>query len=355
VITTRSVILVLRIEASLLALALALLIGHGAHHAWRARRLGPRLASARRSLTEALAADAPELTTGALRARLPVEQMVVVLGELAPNLTGGHRRLLTRAAGDAGLLTRAGGLCRSRSWRRRLRGARLFTLLGGGTASVPRLLDDPRAEVRAQAAEWAGGHPAEHETVARLVALLDDDDVLCRFAVDDSLLRLGSPAIAPLVEHLRRARGDAARRAMRIATSLADARLYEPALEHCRDPEPGARAAAAALIGALGGARGTGVLQALLADPAAPVRAAAAAALGRLRHWPAAPSLAVLLADEAWDVRRAAALALRELGGAGTLVLQRSLSHPDAFARDMARHVLDLPANAERTAACRFL
>lgn len=338
---THTVIVLLVIEGSLLALALALLIGHGAHSAWRERRLRPRRSTARRALYEALDAVSPELAADALTARLPFDEKVSLIGELAPSLAGSRRELLTRAAGDVGLLARADALCSSRSWRRRLRGARLFTLLGGGTSVVPRLFDDPRAEVRAQAAEWAGGHPAEEEMIEHLVELLGDEHTLCRFTVEDALLRIGRPAIAPLAEHLRGAHGDAARRALRIGTAIADPRLLEPALERCRDPDAEIRAAAAALLGALGGARAAQALQTLLGDAEAAVRAAAAGALGRLRHWPAATVLAALLADEAWDVRRAAGLALRELGGVGKLLLQRSLAHPDAFARDMAHHVLD--------------
>lgn len=347
-ITTHTVIVVLVVEGIGLALALMLLVGHGAYVAWRSRRLAPRLAIARRALREALEAEIDGPAADALSARLPFAMKVVLIGELSQQLTGGRRLLLTRAAGDAGLLARAAERCASRSWRRRLRGARLFTLLGGGEATMPRLFDDRRAEVRAQAAEWAGGHPAEEATIARLVQLLGDEHPLCRFTVEDALVRLGSAAIAPLAEHLLTARGDPARRALRIGTMIADARLLEPALQRCHDPEPEVRAAAAALLGALGGARGAQALESLAADPAAQVRAAAADALGRLHHWPAASRLADLLGDRAWDVRRASALALRDLGGVGTLLLQRSLTHTDAFARDMARHVLDIPRPADR-------
>ena len=85
----------------------------------------------------------------------------------------------------------------------------------------------------------------------------------------------------------------------------------------------------------------------LLSDPEPDVRAAAAHALARLRHWPAAASLAQLLHDPAWDVRYAAGLSLRALGGPGLLFLRRSTTDADAFAAEMATHVLDLPAAEE--------
>ncbi|MEA2156997.1 MAG: hypothetical protein QOE11_3137, partial [Solirubrobacteraceae bacterium] len=213
-INTHSVIVLLIVEAAMLAFALALLVGHGAYVAWRSRRLAPRLALARRGLCEALEAGADARAAEALSMRLPFAMKVVLIGELSPQLTGSRRLLLTRAADEAGLLARAAARCTSRSWRRRLRGARLFTLLGGGDAVLPRLFDDRRAEVRAQAAEWAGGHPEEDATIARLVALLGDEHPLCRFTVEDALVRLGSAAIVPLAEHLLTARGDPARRAL---------------------------------------------------------------------------------------------------------------------------------------------
>jgi HEAT repeat protein len=103
------------------------------------------------------------------------------------------------------------------------------------------------------------------------------------------------------------------------------------------------RARAAALTGAIGGRAAVETLVRLLHDPAAEVRASAAHALGKLEHWPAAASLAALLRDPAWDVRRAAALALRAMGAPGLLLLRRSTSDEDRFARDIARQALELP------------
>ena len=66
---------------------------------------------------------------------------------------------LNAAARERGVIADAERECASRRWRRRLHAVRVLSLLGGGEEAVPPLLDDPRAEVRAQAAEWAAGHP----------------------------------------------------------------------------------------------------------------------------------------------------------------------------------------------------
>jgi HEAT repeat protein len=56
----------------------------------------------------------------------------------------------------------------------------------------------------------------------------------------------------------------------------------------------------------------------------------------------AVPPLAQALTDSSWWVRRHAAYALMALGEDGPEALRRiAASSPDAYARDMAREVLD--------------
>ena len=77
----------------------------------------------------------------------------------------------------------------------------------------------------------------------------------------------------------------------------------------------------------------------LLRHPEPTVRAAAARALGKLGEWPSAPARAQALRD-------AARLGLRSLGSPGILLLRRSLSDEDQFAREISRQVLEIPASA---------
>jgi hypothetical protein len=339
----RDVLLVVAmVEAALLALAVALLVGHAALAKHRARRLRPRLRAARTAAAGALEASGVDAEAARRIAALPARWQIRLVADLARQLDGERSRRLTELAARVGLVERAERWCGQRRWWRRLWGARLLTALGAGTPRVLDLLADPRPEVRAQAAEWAGGQQGA-EPIRRLLDLLDDERPLCRFAVKDSLLRRGGAAAAPVAEYLARGSAGRPQEALEVAAGIAGPRLLEPALTHAASPEAAVRAQAATLLGAIGGGLATERLTALLGDEDAAVRAAAAGALGRLGHWPAAARLQERLADPAWAVRRAAALALREMGAPGALLLRRAREHPDRFARDMAQQVLDLP------------
>ena len=278
---------------------------------------------------------------------LPPHLLTKLFGYIDRTLTGNERACLTRLGLETGLSDLAERYCHSRLWWRRLEGARLLTLIRTGDQVVPGLLEDPHPWVRAQAAEWAGVHPTA-EVIEKLLTLLADPSGLCRFTVQDSLIRIGPPAIDPLLEFLNTHSGAVLEPALEVALSLAEQRFSEPALKLCTDVSPRVRALAASLLGALGGSESVEVLTSLLEDPVPEVRAAAAGSLGKLHHWPAAKWLAGALRDHAWIVRREAGLALRAVGSPGILFLRRSLSDHDPFAADMAKQVLDLPDMSER-------
>jgi hypothetical protein len=349
--------LLLSVALALAALLLATLVLLVAHGTWRAlsdARWRRPLAEARAALAHT--ADRLELSPGDAKAleRLPDERRIDLFAELAQSVAGAPRSALAEAARELRVIDRAERLCGSRAWRRRLRGARLLTTLGGGEDAVPPLLADPRPEVRAQAAEWAAGHGSE-DNVRRLTAMLDDPLGLARFTVMDSLIRLGGAAVEPLRDTIagrgvagswregRVGGGPSAVAALRVGAAIGDPRLAPAARERLEDEDPAVRAWAVRLLGAVGGDENATAVVGRLDDPAEEVRAAAAVALGRLGHWPAAPALAARLSDASWLVRRNAALALRSLGPAGELLLGRALRADDRFARDIARQTLDLP------------
>lgn len=339
-------ILLLALIVQVLAAGIALLtvLIHALYLRWWEHFYRSRTGRGRLAIVEAL--DEGTLRPEALQllCSLPFRLQVVLFVELAPNLSGIQRQRLTRLARDVGLLDRGERRCASRFWWRRLQGARLLTILGGGDSVLPAMFGDRRFEVRAQVAEWAAEHP--HESVIEsLVEMLGDEKTLCRFTVQDSLLRLGAAAVGPLTNRLltgRRSRHEATA-ALTVAGGLSDPRLLEPALHLTSDDRADVRALALSVIGGLGGKEAIHVLLDRLSDPSAPVRAAAARSLGKLEHWPVAAPLAKLLRDESWEVRREAGLALRALGTPGLLLLRRSLNDRDRFAADMAKQILDLP------------
>jgi HEAT repeat protein len=161
--------------------------------------------------------------------------------------------------------------------------------------------------------------------------------------VKDALARIGRPTIAPLTRFLATRHATALEAGLQVAVVLADPAMLSAAVTASRDTEPGTRARAATLAAALGGSMVIPRLSELLHDPEPEVRTASVGGLARLEYWPVAPQIATMLRDPAWNVRREAALALRALGPTGTLLLRRALTDRDAFARDAARQVLDLP------------
>jgi|GEM_PF-621060 len=337
---------VLRGEIILLVAFLLLFFGHGVWLAWYRRRSYPLLVLARQALVTALEAEeipnAERNQVAALSVRLQIRMFV----SIAPSLGGVQRQRLAALAREMNLTTRATARCRSRFWWRRLQGARLFTLLGGGHSVMPPLFRDRHPAVRAQVAEWAIDYPSA-VNIDSLLSLLSDPIGLCRFTAQDSLLRMGNVVIEPLVHYLAYHSGREVEAAVQVAEGLADPRFLAPALVLCRDESPRVRALAATLLGALGGSEGVEVLTSLLTDASPEVRAAAARTLGKVRHWPAAARLAGLLRDQTWIARQAAGLALRSLGAPGYLFLRRFCTDSDQFAADMAKQVLDLPEEME--------
>ncbi|MBM4255857.1 MAG: HEAT repeat domain-containing protein [Deltaproteobacteria bacterium] len=333
------------VEGIALSVLVVWFLGHGLLLQRYKRWSQPLLDQAREALTVAL--DNPSRGRELLEPfrKLPIRLQIRLFSELLPTLSGEQKQWLTNLGRELRLTTRAERQCRSRLWWRRLRGARLITLLGAREAVMLPLLVDRNPYVRAQAAEWAVNRP-DAATVDILLALLSDPDGWCRFAVQDSLLRMGGNVLDRLVVYLSTHAGHEVKAPLQIAINIADPRLLPPAITLTRDHISEIRALAATLLGSLGGAQATEVLTALLTDADPAVCASATRALGKLSHWPAAATVASLLRDQVWEVRKEAGLALAALGAPGVLFLNRALKGSDPSAADMARHVLDLTSHA---------
>lgn len=347
---------VIRVELGFLVLALGLFFAHGTWLLVFGRRIVRHTSIGRAALVAALerasltesensniaVADFPEVAQ--LR-RIPKELTAGLFLELSRNVAGAGNIALRELADVIGLTRRARKMCRSRRWTHRLTGARVLCQLGEPDPVIGALLRDPAAAVRAQAAEWAGAFPRAN-LIGEMLDLLGDSETLCRFAVEDALLRMGPTVVPPLTEFLSGHSGAAAESGMKVAASMPDPLFLDSGLRFSNAGDPALRSAAAELLGAVGGESSSERLVALLDDVDAGVQAEAARALGKMIHWPAGPRLAQLLCHSNWKVRHAAGRALRSIGGSGVLLLRRATRSADPFAADMAQLILGLPEAA---------
>lgn len=335
--------MVLFAESLALGLGITCLVAHAVWWWWYDRWIAGHVNRVRAALREALAEGDARPAFARDFVRLPMRLQIYLLAELAPHLTGAERQALRRLARHAGLLDKAERLCRSWFWSRRLFGAKICTLVGHPADVVLTLLADRHPSVRAQAVEWALHRP-EPAVVDALLAMLGDRDGRCRFAAQDTLVKLGHAAVAPLIAYLPSASRAGTLGALDVALTIADARLLGPARALAGSPDAGIRARAVALLGALGSADGVALVVTALDDADARVRQSALRALGGLAHWPAAPRVAALVLDPVWDVRRQAALCLRALGAPGAIYLRQLRGSHDPVAASVARYALDLSA-----------
>ena len=332
---------VLAAELVLVVVFAVVIVLSAAYSRWQSSRWDAFLSRGRATLIRALASDTAGDEVGAL-VRLPHAVRVELTLEFGPSLAGRDLARLAALCEMIGVVALAERLCRSTFWWRRLRGARLLTALDHESVAMRALLRDGSPTVRAQALVWAAGR-VDPVVIDELVRHLADPERLCRFTVQDSLLRLGRPAAAALARFLEAGRDAGLEDGLTVARGLAQPELLPPAMALASHDSSDVRARAVAVLGVLGGDASIRVLTERLADSSAVVRAAAAKATGHLGYWQASSDLARLLGDTSWPVRREAALALRRMGGAGLLTLRRALRAENPFAADMARQVLDLP------------
>ncbi len=300
-----------------------------AHH-WAATIVldaGPNLEAASRDLS-----------------RLPMPLLAEVLQQLASDTTGESKRRLRVVAENAGLNRRIERLSRRRRWQKRVQAAHLLMLLPSGAPERELLLTDRHPFVRARAIE-----SLSPSGVGRFSSLLLDslghESPAVQTATQHALARGGSDCVPTIVDGLDRSLSGlldptAAVRLMQVAAELPDPRLTGSLLAFADHDDFRLRQLTASSLGRGIFPEPEVHLRPLLADPMADVRAEAARAVGIGRVMSLAPALGRLLGDPQWQVRRDAGSALALLGPPGHIVLRCHLRDDDAFARDMAKHVL---------------
>ncbi len=332
------------LESSLFGFFALIMLVRAAWIPARVRRLSARLDSARDALfaylTDPSARRDPVLEQ---LERLPQPQQLALLGGLSRQLDGLERVRLEALASSLGLVDAAVAACASDTWWKRLQGVRTLLLLGSPSSIPFEMVRDPHALVRAEAVRRWANTPIEG--IPHLLALLDDPTPVGRFAVQDALLRIGSPVTRALGEHLVKARPLGLTAAIEVAARLADSSHLKPGLALSYYETFEVRAAAAGLLGALGGAESRERLLHMLEDQSSLVREATLSALAGMGEWSVAPTVARLLRDDEWSVRRRAALSLAHFGSAGKLYLMKASEEPGP-AGEMARYALSLPDSA---------
>ncbi len=336
---------VMFVEIALLVLAVGVFFTHGLWLFLNHRRVLRLTETARESLARLVTRGTINVEDIELLRQLRHDVQVTVFLETSRNLTGSGKERLRFVAHEVSLLDRARKLCESRLWTRRLRGARLLSRMDVTDPIVVKLLADPNAAVRAQAAEWAAAQPSA-AIISTMLTMLADPATQARFAVQDALLRMGTMIAEPLAAFLETHTGQPAESGMRVAGAIGSAAFLPAANRFSADEDVSVRVAATNLLSAIGDVSSAERLTVLLKDQDLRVRAAAAHGLGRMRHWQSGSQLAECLRDSAWQVRREAGLALRAIGAPGALLLRRALKGDDRFASDMAQQVLDLPEAA---------
>lgn len=231
-------------------------------------------------------------------------------------------------------------MSRSRFWHRRVRAARLSLILPESEDVTRRLLNDPRAPVRAAVIESFGVDRIATHAPA-LLAALSDRNKSVRFTAQQALLRGDGRLVAPVANALPELDGEAALRCLEVAANLRDPRLLPIIRLHLESPNPLARRLVAHATPFGVPEHQLYFLINLLGDPDPVVRVAAIEAVSRLDSEWLAAQLGRAMGDTSWEVRRAAGEALARLGDIGLLVLRGVIRCDDPYARDMAQQVLD--------------
>ncbi|MCE9579326.1 MAG: HEAT repeat domain-containing protein [Deltaproteobacteria bacterium] len=180
--------------------------------------------------------------------------------------------------------------------------------------ALGKALDDPRAEVRAEASAGLGVL-GDERAVPGLLRRLDDGDAAVRQCAAIALGALGhADAWEPLAQALREGPADLRYQAASSLAELDPPRAYEPLVAALDDGDPQVLAAIALALGAIGDGRAVAHLARLLDHADVSVRFDAAYALAQLDDGRGRDVLATALGDSerAWD----AIASLERLGGA---------------------------------------
>jgi HEAT repeat protein len=234
-----------------------------------------------------------------------------------------------------------------RRWAQRMRAATRLGYMNHENAipALMRALNDEYLDVRLAAAH----------ALAQLGAIQTVRSILRSLALPSAwplqrsaeiLYEMGAEVIDPLLNFL----GDknplshdpSVVVAVRVLGMLRARRAAPRVKEFLRSEDPELRLSSAKALGQMGDSQVAAALCTSLEDPVWEVRSAAAQALGLLGGPTAVSALGKVLPDSAWWVRFNAAESLYRQGPEGQTVLKTTMTnHPDGFARDISRQILE--------------
>jgi HEAT repeat protein len=232
-------------------------------------------------------------------------------------------------------------------WWKRLECARFLSVAATprDVARLVRLINDrhPAVHVAAVASlermESAPLTLAALERMPRLASTVQ--------AYYAGMLRRSRPVV---IQHLQKRLGrtddPALPRLVEFGVRLAEPALRERVTALAEHPDPEVRIQVSRGLGNFPHRESVAALTRLVADPAWEVRAQAARSLGMIADPTTLPLLRTALRDPIWWVRLRAGLALMRFGTAGRNALLEAEVGADGEARDTARMILGLPAQA---------
>jgi HEAT repeat protein len=268
----------------------------------------------------------------------------ILLG-LALDLRGDTGEAISELYRQLGFLKR--DLARIRSWRASTR-ANAAADLGliqahQATPALMEALNDRDLRVR-QAAVWAIGQTGDAATLAGLVRLLGDRDLLVAHRAQEVLAERGRELAGAILSYAETTSNRFGRLAaieligwLRITTAA------DLLLGFVSDLDPEVRVKSVKAAAAIGDPRFLEMFHARLEDSSWPVRCQAAKGLSLFGSPASVPLLTKALRDRQWWVRFYAATALAEVGPAGEAALSSALHDPELPVREMARYLLERP------------
>lgn len=237
---------------------------------------------------------------------------------------------------------------RARRWALRVRAATQLGYMNHDKA-VPELLkalDDEIFDVRLATAR-ALAQLGAVEGVRPILRALGMPAAWPLQRCTEILYGMGAMVIDPLLDFLKEqstpSQESSVVIAVRVLGMLRAGQAATLVSSFLRSPDPELRLSSAKALGQMGESQAVPMLCESLDDPVSwEVRSAAAQALGRLGNPAAIPLLEQRLSDSAWWARFNAAESLYQLGPAGQSSLKTTMTgHPDAFARDISRQILE--------------